>query len=306
MTAFSSPGVFGKIPERGDFVRVRAAEKAAQELVLWLEEGSESAKRAKVPMGPETVRFVVSSPSGGRVLAGAMAASADKVGRAFPLVLFASTDGAGLSTSYPLLPGASRPFLDGAAELVADAARLTTEELPARIDRLPPPDPDGALGSALRDGAMAAPASERLESLLGDAGSGQQLYALHCIRTACSGAREKKPGVAGVVLDCPARDDADRFAWLELVRRGLAWSGPPSFFWSENGQGRLLVALGAPPPGIFAAVWSPAHREPKLWPLTTTRPEAIEAARKALGPAVLDTLARPGTTLAELVGAVHP
>ena len=51
---------------------------------------------------------------------------------------------------------------------------------------------------------------------------------------------------------------------------------------------------------------SPAHRDGKLWPMTTQRPEAIAAAKKSLGPAVMQVLERPGASVAELLSTLYP
>jgi hypothetical protein len=65
VATFSQPGLYGKIPAQADFVRLRAADDVARALVLWLEEGSEAAKRAGAPCRSEPIRFVF-RPAGGR------------------------------------------------------------------------------------------------------------------------------------------------------------------------------------------------------------------------------------------------
>ncbi len=303
MTDFSAPGLFGKIPSHGDFVRIHAADAAARALALWLEEGSEAARRASAPAGGEPARFLFSPPGAATALVGVLAGSADRVGRQFPLAVFASAEGRGLAGVFPLVPTGARSFLEGAAGLLAEAGRLSPQDLPARLQALPQlrHEPLTRDGSGLAGLAAGAPARDVLSRLFGDLSAGQHWYALHCFRSACQPVREREPSGLGVVLDCPAREDLDRFLWLDLARRALRW-GPPSFFWTG---GRLLVALGAPPAALFAGLWNPGHRDGKLWPLTTQRPEAVAAARKALGPAVLEVLERPGASVAELLVTLH-
>ena len=307
MTNFSVPGLFGKMPARADFVRVRAGDPAARALVLWLEEGSEAAKRSGAPLGADPIRLLLSMPGTARVLLGVLAGSADQVGRRFPLAVFASAEGRDLAATFPLVPSGARAFLDAAAKLVAEAGQLTAQDLPARLDALPALAEDALSReeAGLKALAGGAPARDLLGRLFGNLAAGQHWYALHCFRSACLPVRGREPAGPGVVLDCPAQEDLDRFTWLELARRGIAWSRPPSLFWSEGNPGRLLVALGAPPAGAFAALWNPAHRDGKLWPLTTQKPEAIALAQKALGPAALQ-LERPGVSVAGLISALYP
>src|SRR5262249_59524182 len=49
-----APGLVGKIPAQGDFVRINAADRTALELVRWLEEAHELLRRtgSALPAGP--------------------------------------------------------------------------------------------------------------------------------------------------------------------------------------------------------------------------------------------------------------
>jgi len=292
MLATGPAGIFGKIPAQGDFLRVNAGEALA--LARWLEEGSEAAYRAGARLGPEPVRFL--HREGGRAMLGVLAGSADKVGRAFPLAVFAPLEPAALEQA-PLLPVAARGLFAAAEALLADAARLAPADLAARLRALPPVSGDdlAAAGAwatgALREGA--APLLARL------GGAGMPLYAAHAFRSACRPARGKEPERAAAVLDCPAGSDAEVHAWLELARRSLAWA--PGFLWAAP---RLLVSVGAPPPAALAALAAPSRDNPRIWPLSTTAASAVEAARKALGPALVATLEDPAVTIGELVASL--
>ncbi len=307
MSAFSIPGLFGKIPAHADFVRVRAASPAAREMVRWLEEGSEAAKRAGAAAGAGAVRFLFSPPGLTQVLVGVLKDSADQVGRRFPLAVFAVAEGRQLDAAFPLVPQGARAFLDAASVLLDGSDKLAPQDLAARLEALPVLGEDALARVEPELAALAAGSSvsELLQRLFGEH-SGQRCYALHCFRTACQPPRGRDPTGPGVVLDCPAQEDLDRFAWLELARRALAGGRAPTFFWSEGGPGRLLIALGAPPAAAFPALWNPAHRDGKLWPMTTQRPEAIAAAKKSLGPAVMQVLEGPGASVAELLSTLYP
>lgn len=307
MVTFPAAGLFGKIPAHGDFVRVRAADAVARALVLWLEEGSEAAKRSGPPGGSEPVRFLFRPPGAAHALVGLLVASADKVGRRFPLALFAEVHGAELASTFPILPRVVAVFLDAATSLAAEASTLAAPEIAARVQRLPLPGPT-EIAAATAEARVRATESGRdlLARLFGDAANGQRLYALHCFRTACRAVRGGEPTRDATVLDCPVRCDLDQWVWLELARRGLGWQVPPSFFWAEPPQSRLLLSLGPAPASVFGALWRAGASGPRIWSLWTERQEAITSAQRTLGDRTVRALDREGLSLADLFDVVMP
>jgi len=308
VATFSRAGLYGKIPSQADFVRLRAADGPALALVLWLEEGSEAAKRAGAPCGSEPVRFLFRPPGAARALAGVLVGSGDKVGRAFPLALFTQVEGSDLASTFPALPRAAAGFLDAAAALAREAAGLPAAELSARVEGLPLPGAADVAAGAEEQRALAAGESGRdlLARLFGEAEGGQRLYALHCFRTACQAVRGGEPARAVAVLDCPVRSGLDRWAWLELARRGLGWEAPPSFFWSEGPGSRLLLSLGPVPASVFGALWRPGASDGRIWPLVTDKPAALATAERALGESVVGALDRHNLSVSDLLEVVIP
>ena len=298
--AFSPAGLYGKLPAQGDFARVRASEPAARALALWLEAATEEARRRGVPPLAGPVRFAIQLEQGGRILAGVLAASRDKVGRPYPLAVFRSAEGRALAESFPRVPEALGPFLDAAEGLLAEAATLPAAEVGARLDALPPPAEPGAAEALAR--AEAASGRALLQRLFGEAGPGQPLYAIHCVRSACQAVRGRPPAQARAVLDCPVREPIDRWAWLELSRRLLGWGTPPSFLWQDGAAPRLLLSAGPPPTSVYGALCGDAAAAGKLWPLTTRSQPALAAAGQALGPAVARALERVEGSVAALLG----
>jgi type VI secretion system protein ImpM len=241
-----------------------------------------------------------------RILAGVMAESRDRVGREFPLTVFVSAEATHLREPFPALPLALRPFLDAGARLLQEAQGLDLDDLPGRLALLPVPGArDMERGTAeARELAVQVPGAVLLERLFGEGGPGQPFYAVHCLRTACEPVRAQEPAQARAVLDCPAREDVDRWLWLEMARRLLRWSGPPSFFWREGDGAKLLLSLGPPPPSLFGTLCSEVRDDAKVWPLVTRIPVAIESAKKALGASVVGSLENPNLSVGELVVAV--
>ena len=180
------------------------------------------------------------------------------------------------------------------------------ETLAARLVSLPVPGAAG-LGTGMADARSLGdrePGSSMLARLFGDPAAGQSAYAVHCLRAACDPVRKQEPPVARAVLDCPARTDVDRWAWMEMARRLLSWDGPPSCFWREIDPGRLLLSIGPPPASIFGALCDEPRADSRLWPMSTTVPAAIASARKALGTVLVQALEATDRSVSGLVDAV--
>lgn len=307
MASFATPGLYGKIPAQADFVRHQAADAVARPFVLWLEEASELASRAGARDDAEPVRFLFRPPGAPRALVGVLAPSADKVGRRFPLALFAQVGGADLGALFPAVPQAAAAFLDAAAAVARDAATLSAGDLVARVEGLPLPAPADLAASAADLAARAREERGRgfLVRLFGDEPD-PHAYALHCFRSGCQPARGREPARANAVLDCPVRADVDRWAWLELSRRGLAWPAPPSFFWWARPESRLLLSVGPVPTSVFGVLWDAAARDARVWPLVTDKPAAIASAQRALGRPLVDALGQDALSLSDLLARVIP
>lgn len=300
----SAAGLFGKIPAQGDFFRHNVGDPAVQSLVAWLQDAIEPVYRSRLAL-PRTARFLFRAPDAASVLVGALAASQDRVGRAFPLCAFGAVPAADVASRYPALPLAWRPFLDAAAELVLGAAGQDGAALAARASGLPLPGPADVEGAeaALRREAAAARGDDLARRLFGDLPAGALAYALATFGAAVKPVRGREPSRAAVALDCPAERDVDRWAWLELARRSLGWRAPPSFFWTDGEGGRIVVSLGGAPTGLLAHLCDPSRPGGKVWPLRTAQPGAIEAARRGLSPAAQRAVDGPDSTLEALVAA---
>jgi type VI secretion system protein ImpM len=307
MTAHRPVGIFGKLPAQGDFFRLNVADPAAQGLVVWLQEAIEPVYRARLALPQQPVRFLFRVPSAESALVGVMVASVDKVGRVFPLCGFATLPARPLATAFPALAGALRPFLDAVQALLEAASGLAGDALAARARELAAPGLAelSAAAELARRVAADEPAAELVRRLFGDLPQGAAAYALSTLDAATRPLRAREPARAALALDCPAERDVDGWAWLELVRRSLAWSLPPPFFWTAGAPGRMVVSLGAPGPAVLVHLCDPAHPGPKIWPLRTSQAPAIDAARKNVPPAALGVLDGGGSVEALVAAAAR-
>ena len=300
-------GLVGKTPRHPEFVRHHASSPLALYFLRWLEEGTGRLHgvRSGGPMAP--ARFVFTAPGEDSVLVGALAPSTDSVGRAFPLAVFQEMPGSTVAGHFALLPERFQPFLRAGAELLDEAPSLEVGALKERVERLPTTRPgDVRLAERLRQSLLSEQrCAELLQHVSAERPEDGRYYALHTFLTACEGERHREQGLATVTLDCPYPPHQGPVAWLELATRLLRWnSRPPTFFWSEGVHSRLLLSLGAAPPGLLLHLAQPERTGAQFWPLHTERPAARAHARQALSAAQRQVIDSSTSTLEQLLQAL--
>lgn len=301
-------GAYGKIPGAADFVSIGAS-PASHAYSQWLEhENDLLSQRGRLP-SPDPVRFLFRDAAGHGVIMGAMAPSQDQVGRRFPLTVFAHVDHQAATQQFSWLPAAYAHFLDRAAAMVRQAATLTRESLQAGLDALVLPATAEIEEARVwtHQALEATTGATILERLFGPLEHGVHYHGLNMFLTACGRVRGLHPGTASIVLECPAVDDVQLAFWLTFAHQALGWStGPPSFYWTDvrSQDHRLLISLGAPPPGILQYLSDPTAAADRLWPMRTQSPASIDAGRRSLQPHHLRALEPPAPTAAALLSAL--
>jgi hypothetical protein len=229
------------------------------------------------------------------------AASQDAVGRAFPVVIFATLDPPPARVDFPLLPARLASFWDASARLVEATQEIAPVHLAVQA---------GALTSTLQPDAppvdlntlLARSNSSELCAALGGSPDAAA-YALTTVIAACSRTSTQPPDPPGRVLalDCPAPNDGMRAFWLDLVRRNLdAKVQMPSSLWTCD-SGRLLVALGPAPSLMLAYLADPDHKSTRRWPLRTSSQAARTGAMERLSPSQRELLAAEDAPLADVL-----
>lgn len=281
-----SVGLLGKAPCQADFLRVQATEPVCQHFHRWLEEGMQHLRQAGNPPLPRPSYFLFSQPGEARVLVGALVPSEDEVGRSFPLALFVALDAEAVRVGFPGLSVSLQPFLEGAAAVLNEAPSLDVNALGQRLRALPVPSAatlSAAAGDA-RQALMSSRTEDLLLALAPDGATDMPAYGLRTFLTACDNERAE-PLKGSVTVACPLSATLGPWAWLELARKQLRPSLPPSFFWVEGAQPRLLLSMGKPTPAVLLYLAKAEHTSMKLWPLRTPTASAVAAAQKALSPA---------------------
>jgi type VI secretion system protein ImpM len=281
----NSVALLGKAPCQGDFIRWNAADPVSAQFHKWLEEGHEAVRRANLTLSAEPICFVYSAAGGRQALLGMMAPSSDKVGRQFPLTVYVPVDLGPISGNAATLYGSHQAFFDGARQLLADAAKLSADELAKRVEALGAhASGDSVAAETYRRRVLASPASAMTALFSGDgAPAFTKYYAFRTFMMACAAERGKEPSKPGVTLDCPFPEAVGPYPWVELARRMLQWRAmTPALFWHLGPTPRLLVSLGPPSSTLLMHLAKADHSSMKLWPLRTKATNAIETAKQAL------------------------
>ncbi|MFY0524004.1 type VI secretion system-associated protein TagF [Archangium gephyra] len=307
MTQAPHIGLLGKTPRHAEFIRHNASSSLARYLLRWLEEGTGRLHGARSALPTSSASFVFTVPGESSVLVGVLAPSTDSLGRAFPLTVFQEVPASSVVDRYALLPESFQPFLRASMELLSEAPSLEVPRLQERAAKLPSVRPgDIRVAERLREALLSEKrCAELLQYVSGEQPAEGRYYALHTFLTACAGERHREQGLASVMLDCPFPSHLGPTAWLELATRLLRWSSlPPTFFWSEGEQPRLLLCLGAAPPTLLLHLAQPARTANHLWPLRTERPAAMAQAKQALSPSQRQVIDSSHSTLEQLLSAL--
>ncbi|MBK8096568.1 MAG: type VI secretion system-associated protein TagF [Planctomycetes bacterium] len=253
---------FGKIPIHGDFVRhnqAQSAEIAAFE--RWLADGVErlygvhgrgveAALRAIEPLA-----FVLQPPRSPRMMIGLLTASADRVGRVWPLVLGRSLPAPAAGPAFDRLPVQMLEFVAAAVALVASHQAGTT--LPgflAALPALPELLADGIAEQRLRGYLLGTALDELLAEVAPLAGAERRRRLVHELHSLL-----QPPFPPRFVATLPARDGALTAAfWLTWLRQWqTAVFNPVLVAWPVSGRGALRLLFDELQPRYLSAV---------LWP----------------------------------------
>jgi type VI secretion system protein ImpM len=301
--ATQAPGLYGKMPAQGDFVRTSLVDPAALEFTRWLEEAQETLYRTSAVLPELPLCFVYATGGARNAIVGALVPSRDTVGRVFPLAVFVPVDAAGLARRFAQVPLAFAGFLGEVARLLGESSALSAAEIAARVKTLPLP---GAQEWELAEDLTRTLLDRPAEGLLASVSDGQSgpAYGFRTFLSACATDRVEPPARTRVVLECPLAGEGPA-PWLELASRALAWrQQPPAFLWTEAAPPRLLLSLGTPPAGLLSHLARSDSRLSVVWPLRTTQPAAQDAALQALSPTQREALASPDWSIARVFSAL--
>lgn len=278
----TSVGLFGKIPDEGDFISHNAADPAVGVFDQWLQTSIDKARHAGAEELPSVpVRFVFRGADPKSVLVGVMMPSRDAVGRIFPLTVFATCSASRLAGKFSTIPFLFKEFFESATELLRSAEKRELEELAEELDEIEAPDIDGDEDpEAMRPMLQSARSAESWEALFGAEHRPSRFYAFQTFGVACKAVQKEDPAKSGATIDCPVQNEQDVAFWLNLAQKLLAWKkAPPSIFWTAGATPRLILSLGPAGAVVLLSLLRPELDSPKLWSLKTRDTAARDAAK---------------------------
>lgn len=268
-------GAFGKVPSKADFARFGYSDAHTRAFEGWLDEACLRLREVGAELPDAPVHFLLRFAGEPTAIVGALARSRDSVGRRFPLAFFRVLDWKVVEHRWSGLPFAMSPALEAGCELLRESAHLDVEAVRRRVESLwSPSDVDLANNDRLcGDVLVQTPWLEPIARTLGeDRTMERAAYAFRTLKSA----------LTQCAAECPIQVDVDLFFWLELCRR-LGAKDALHVFWTEEPVPRVIVGVGAPHVSTLLAISEPGREVQQIWPLTTTRPVALEQAHAALG-----------------------
>lgn len=265
-------GLYGKHPDADDFLRLNAGSPELRALDEWLSGALATAERqiagwdATFSAAP-AVSFIFDwGESKDTCLLGTLAPSKDRIGRRFPLVLFAEADLALLTQEFPQVPGLS--FIAQASEIHARQQSLGREELMEAAQALAPPV--AAAFASARQRQEEYLDTTTLQQAFGNAGDGGWLeHAVHELGQVCREVSPDRPLPRyGVRIPLGHRPAAQAGLWLGLIQQMCTARIVPNALWSER---CLVVHFSRPSSKALVALWQEGWQDDTLLDLAQTR-----------------------------------
>ncbi len=285
--------MFGKIPARGDFVRLGPTSP----ILDVLDDLSQRALRSRSVdrVGP-LYRTIVMPPRGPHAFVGALRMSRDTVGRAFPIIIGRTVPRRALdpdaSPSWPLRWSS---VLDGSARLVVHSERAPLPALEDGLTHLPGPPPaqgrDLDVDTHVR-AIRALPAHALWTRTWGDPDA--ERIALVASRLAATTAGPVAYGLR-VSLPAPAPGFQGRDAvafWLAVFWHLLPKAPPPTLFWTGGPPAALYAFFGDVSPAAFRALLTGVPNTDRIATLddgpASARVRALSGLRSGIRTLLLD------------------
>ena len=299
----SGPLAFGKIPAKGDFVRLGGPSPALDRFDRWAQDALLDTKtyRRSLPdtAASPTLRVAFVPESGPHVLVGACRLSQDKVGRRYPFFAGRAVDRHLLSAAdAPRWPVRWAALFDAAAALVeaGTESRAPLGTLSSRLQALPPaPASLRQRGDSLRrydDALRTLPATALWKATWGSADASEKSVLFYRLRHATQAGAGRDPKNCGLVFPLPALSESVEpehavAAWAEIAWRTAGRSAhPPSLWWTEpdaGRPGRLGVFFGRVPARAFSLLLGEAPRDAPGLCVLDAAPAGLRPADAALG-----------------------
>lgn len=267
-------GLYGKHPSAGDFLRYNANSAHLSSIDEWLSAALPAAQR----LIPDWETFYVDAPrisfvyqdigaKSSSCVMGSMAASHDKSGRQFPLVIFGEVDQRMLFENYPALP--HHRFFADVNRILAALDEFDRNSLAQSVDQLAAPDE-----AAMNDAITAhehfldnTDCGSTFSTMFGLSAVSQPPRALGTLKDACAPLSSGQ-GLPRFGIRCPLGNDGEGGAalWLALFQRMLPVPILPNVIWTDR---TMLIYFHKLTSKSLAALWREDWQDATLCDLST-------------------------------------
>lgn len=300
-------GIFGKLPNVGDFLHVTAGDD--QKWCEWLQRGVE---RASVRLASNwSSTFDAGEASGfmmrqatGAVVAGILKPSRDSVGRRFPLSAYVQLSPNDLPAVRHLVPWALNSF-NHALQGVFDAGALHAHPVETArslsVQRVAADHGE----VQYREWLATTPATPWFEKLWGRRDVELPRYSVAMIASSLAQYVGQDHSNNPLALRLPLGGDLRAAAfWLDLVRRIGGWKTTvPTLFWDAAPGRHLLVQLGETKPSSFVELWAPGSDDEHVIDLCSLSAVNSEPFIAGVGAPLIQSLSWSSATLADILYA---
>lgn len=294
-------GYYGKLPVSPEFLRLHASGPELQWLDEWLQQGSHYAKAQERAAWAERIAqaspyaFFFVPAHGGRAVYGAILASQDKAGRAFPFLSYALLDRHDFALTPWLIPVATADFIHGRTmairrlheDLNWETFRRTVEDQMAQ-------EPDFAKAREMFDRFMQSTTVQQWwQRDATEMSEATQLAVAHVLGRV---AQVQCHGPKGVRMPIGREEtcgNLDLAFWLQVHLQhqdGTAHSDVGLFcFWKrEPSHGTALLSIGPGSPNSLRLLVNPEAQDDAWWDVVASIPDQVRA--KAEGTAQPPTI----------------
>jgi type VI secretion system protein ImpM len=291
---------FGKLPDRGDFVRYNAEGAAVSAVENWIQNGLRAAanvssfKTVYQTLPPYHFWFDA-GPSAG-ILAGTVHPSHDRVGREYPFFVAREVDPDSYDPAQlPEIPGRWNHYFDQSDRLAlaAKAGRLSSGRMTSRLKLLARDVADGSLSlNAYQEFLKRTTLKEFCERTWNEFDDSRKYLLFKNLIAIVVPLQARVPAQFSLALRFPLGSDITARVfevgfWLDTSLRLLNTAEVrPSFFWTASTAGPetspfLLLALQPPSARYFAYLFA-GLKDDELCPLDQIGLDGAEEAGESL------------------------
>ncbi len=306
---------YGKLPATGDFIGVNFSSEVVKSFDDWLGSSIHLARETLADGFEQAYRpalglFIYRGEGDRddepeRGLVGVWAASGDKAGRHYPIMVGVSYDYEQLLATGPALPIALWPFLSSAYRLVTNGRSLGVDDFLTRVTQIQPPSLENAevATSAYHNWLEHQSMRALWETAFGS--EAFRFWVMHNIYMSVEIFRGEELPATHLAIRFPlgAGDAYAASVWMDMTIRLAKWQRTVlNAFWTP--QGSLVAHVGPPHVATFREIIAAADDAEHITDLRMSPSIDDATAKRRLGAELADLVAQNDLSIARFLQAL--